>query len=57
MPNWVGPSSHCCLTVALIVWANPGVAGWVALEKQYQPAGLETIYDVDPEQIQRTGNR
>ncbi|MBS0149778.1 MAG: hypothetical protein JSR31_02490 [Nitrospira sp.] len=42
--------------MALIVWASPVFAGWVAIEKQYQPAGLETIY-FDPEQVQRTDIR
>ena len=27
----------------------------MAMDKRYQPAGLETLY-VDPEQIQRNGN-
>ena len=42
------------LTAVLSGWAGPVFAGWVALEKQDQPAGLETIY-VDPDQIQRRG--
>jgi hypothetical protein len=42
------------LTAVLIGGAGPVCAGWVAMEKQYQPAGLETIY-VDPDQIQRKG--
>lgn len=42
--------------MALIVWASPVFAGWVAVEKQYQPAGLETIY-FDLEQVQRTDIR
>jgi hypothetical protein len=56
MPNRVGRSSYGILTAVLIVWAGPAFAGWVALEKQYQPTGLETLY-VDPEQIQRIGTR
>jgi len=56
MPNRVGPRSYCFLTVVLIVLANPVFAGWVAIEKPYQPAGLETLY-FDPEQIQRVGTR
>ncbi|MFO0779023.1 MAG: hypothetical protein U0223_15650 [Nitrospira sp.] len=42
------------LTTLLISFAGPVFAGWVALEKHDQPAGLETIY-FDPEQVQRTG--
>lgn len=56
MSNRIVPSPLCLLSVVLIVWANPVFAGWIAIEKEYQPAGLETIY-VDPEQIQRTGTR
>lgn len=56
MSNRFVPSLLCLLTVVLTVWASPGFAGWVAIEKQHQPAGLETIY-IDPEQIQRTGTR
>lgn len=40
----------------VIVWVSPVFAGWVVLDKQYQPAGLETIY-FDPDQIQRIGDR
>src|SRR5262249_19533133 len=35
---------------------GPVFAGWVAVEKQYQPAGLETVY-FDPETVRRDGNR
>ncbi len=42
------------LTAVLIVCAELAFAGWVAIEKPSQPAGLETIY-FDPEQIQRKG--
>lgn len=56
MSNRIVPSPLCLLSVVLIVWANPVFAGWIAIEKEYQPAGLETIY-VDPEQIQRTDTR
>ena len=56
MSNWIVPGLSCFLTVGLIIWASPVFAGWVAIEKQYQPAGLETIY-FDPEQVQRTGIR
>ncbi len=55
MPNRISPRLYCVLTIALMIWAHPVFAGWVALEKQHQPAGLETIY-FDPEQIQRTGS-
>ncbi|MGQ0556296.1 MAG: surface-adhesin E family protein [Nitrospiraceae bacterium] len=30
----------------------PVYAGWLAVEKQYQPIGIETIY-LDPDQVQR----
>ncbi|MBH0202842.1 MAG: hypothetical protein HP496_11245 [Nitrospira sp.] len=43
------------LTIFLLHY-SPAYAGWLAVEKQYQPAGLETLY-FDPEQIQRTGTR
>lgn len=56
MPNRLRSTSYFVLTAALIVWATPAYAGWVAIEKPYQPAGLETIY-FDPEQIQRSGTR
>lgn len=43
--------------VALIVFGyHPVHAGWVALEKQYQPTGLETVY-FDPNTIHREGGR
>ena len=56
MSNRIAPSPSCFLTMVLIIWASPVFAGWVAIEKQYQPAGLETIY-FDPEHVQRTGIR
>jgi hypothetical protein len=56
MINRIWPHSYGVLTAALIIWASPVFAGWVAIEKQYQPAGLETLY-VDPDHIQRTGTR
>lgn len=56
MSNRIVPSLLCLLSVVLIVLASPAIAGWIAIEKQHQPAGLETIY-VDPEQIQRTDTR
>ncbi len=54
MSTRIGLSLYWLPTLVLIVWASPVLAGWLALEKQYQPAGLETVY-FDPEQIQRTG--
>lgn len=43
--------------VALIVFGHhPVHAGWVALEKPFQPTGLETVY-FDPNTIQRKGGR
>ncbi|HBH78945.1 MAG TPA: hypothetical protein DDY39_03870 [Nitrospira sp.] len=56
MSNRIVPSLLCLLSVVLIVLASPAIAGWIAIEKQHQPAGIETIY-VDPEQIQRTDTR
>jgi uncharacterized protein with WD repeat len=56
MSNRIVPCLLCLLSVVLIVLASPAIAGWIAIEKQHQPAGLETIY-VDPEQIQRTDTR
>ena len=56
MSNRVVPCLSSFVTVALILWASPVFAEWVAIENQYQPAGLETIY-FDPEQVQRTGIR
>lgn len=44
------------LTAMLVLWTNPAFAGWVAMDKPYQPTGRETIY-FDPEQIQRTDTR
>ncbi len=35
---------------------GPGYAGWLAVEKQYQPIGLETLH-FDPETIHRNGIR
>lgn len=43
--------------VALIVFSyHPVYAGWVAIEKPYQPTGLETVY-FDPNTIHREGGR
>ena len=56
MLNRFGPRHCWVLTMLVIVLASPVFAGWVVLDKQYQPAGLETIY-FDPDQIQRTGDR
>ncbi len=45
------------LFVALILFSHqPVQAGWVALEKPYQPTGLETVY-FDPNTIHREGGR
>lgn len=54
MPNKLDSRKCFFLTAVLIGGAGPVCAGWVAMGKQYQPAGLETIY-VDPDQIQRKG--
>lgn len=43
------------LTIFLLHY-GPVYAGWLAVEKQYQPIGLETLY-VDPETIHRSGLR
>ncbi len=39
----------------LLLSSGPVYAGWVAVEKQYQPTGLETLY-FDPKTIQRDRN-
>ncbi len=44
------------LIAIFILGAGPAFAGWVAVEQQYQPAGLETVY-FDPETIRRDGTR
>jgi hypothetical protein len=44
------------LLIFLLFGYGPVYAGWVAVEKPYQPAGLETVY-FDPETIHRSGNR
>jgi hypothetical protein len=44
------------LVVLFMFSYDLGYAGWVALEKQYQPTGLETVY-FDPNTIQREGGR
>jgi hypothetical protein len=45
------------LSLIFLLFGNgPVYAGWVALEKPYQTAGLETVY-FDPETIHRNGNR
>ncbi len=54
MRNQFGSNPCYWLIMVLLVWTSPVVAGWVAIEKPSQTAGLETIY-VDPEQIHRTG--
>jgi hypothetical protein len=43
------------LTIFLLHY-GPVYAGWLAMEKQYQPIGLETLY-FDPETIHRNGIR
>jgi len=43
------------LVATLILSYGPAFAGWVAVEKQYQSAGLETVY-FDPETIRRDGS-
>lgn len=46
------------LVIALMILLNSGpvYARWEALEKQYQPTGLETLY-FDPETIHQEGTR
>ncbi|BFU89761.1 MAG: hypothetical protein NTAFB01_09480 [Nitrospira sp.] len=46
------------LVIALLILLNAGpvYARWEALEKQYQPAGLETLY-FDPDTIHQEGTR
>ncbi len=43
------------LTIFLLYY-GPVYAGWLAVEKQYQPIGLETL-SFDPETIHRNGIR
>jgi hypothetical protein len=42
--------------IMFVMSAGPVCAEWVAVEKPYQTAGLETLY-FDPETIRRDGNR
>jgi hypothetical protein len=44
------------LIIMLVMGVEPVYAGWVAVEKQYQTAGLETVY-FDPETIRRDRER
>lgn len=46
------------LVIALLILLNAGpvYARWEALEKQYQPTGLETLY-FDPDTIHQEGTR
>jgi hypothetical protein len=44
------------LLILLSLWPGPVFAGWVAVEKPYQPIDIETVY-VDPEMIHRDGSR
>lgn len=44
------------LVVLIMLSADPVYAGWVALEKRYQPTGRETVY-FDPNTIHREGGR
>lgn len=43
------------LIVMLTLNANPTHAGWVAIDRQYQSPGLQTIY-IDPDSIRREDN-
>lgn len=43
--------------IVLIMFSyHPAHAGWIAIEKPYQPTGLETVY-FDPNTIHREGGR
>lgn len=44
------------ITLLMLLGSGPVYAGWKAIEKQYQPTGLETLY-FDPETIHRAGTR
>lgn len=46
------------LFIALLIMLNPGsaYARWEAIEKQYQPPGIETHY-FDPETVHHEGTR
>lgn len=39
----------------LILMQQPAQAGWVAIDRQYQSPGLQTIY-IDPDSVRREGN-
>lgn len=44
------------LLAVFLFYQSPVSAAWVAVEKQYQPTGLETLY-FDPDLIHRDGRR
>jgi hypothetical protein len=48
-------SAACALITLLLLSAGPVYAEWVALEKQYQSPGLQTVY-FDPDTIRREGH-
>lgn len=48
--------THLFLIALIIFSYHPVYAGWVPLEKPYQPTGLETVY-FDPNTIHREGGR
>jgi hypothetical protein len=43
------------MIAALLLIHGPAYAGWVALEKRYQPPGHQPVY-FDPDTIRREGN-
>ena len=44
------------LITLLVLSSGPAYAEWVAIEKQYQSPGRQTVY-VDPDTIRREGHR
>ncbi|HEY5932687.1 MAG TPA: surface-adhesin E family protein [Nitrospira sp.] len=55
-PDWGTAMKHLFLLTLLTLSHGPVYAGWIAVDKQYQPTGLETLY-FDPALIRRGGNR
>ena len=44
------------LLALLVLNSGPTYAEWVAVEKKYQPSGLQAVY-INPDTIRRAGNR
>ena len=52
----MGSLKRFFLLTVFLFYQSPVSAAWVAVEKQYQPTGLETLY-FDPDLIHRDGHR